>query len=219
MVTYLDRYDLFVFDLDGTLADTREDLADSLNETLRRLGRPPLNVATVTSYVGEGVQLLLQRALGSHGTPQDIDRAVAEFLAVYTAGCTRKTSLYCGVREALRGLAMKDLAVLTNKPFACTRKILAHLGVERLFRRIDGGDTAAARKPDPAGLRDLARSLGHLLSRTLLVGDSSTDILTARAAGAASAFVTYGFRPEAWKETPPDHKIPSLLALLGPISL
>ena len=241
MQTFLDRYDLFVFDLDGTVADTREDLAAAVNETLRRLGRKPIDVDTVTRFVGDGVRMLLERALGegeSGDAPGDapgdesgdesgrasggasggeIDRAVDVFLGIYGAGCTRRTSLYRGVRETLNGLGEKDLAVLTNKPLAFTRKILEHLAVDRYFSAIEGGDSAPARKPDPKGLIHIATSLGHSLQRTILVGDSSTDILTARAAGAASAFVGYGFRPDAWKETPPDYRLRSLLELLGSI--
>ena len=216
MPMFLDTYDLFVFDLDGTLADTRADLTESVNHALRALGSDPLSIEEVTRYVGNGARVLMERALGPTATAQRLEGALRDFLQHYTEHCTERTELYPGAREALRGLAGKDLVVLSNKPSLHSRKILSALGVDGLFARIEGGDSFPQKKPDPAGLLAVARDLGHPLERTLVVGDSEVDIQTARAAGARAAFVTYGFRPEAQREHAPDYVLRDLRELLGP---
>jgi phosphoglycolate phosphatase len=216
MPRFLDSYDLFVFDLDGTLADTRADLTESVNHALEAQGSAPLSMEEVTRYVGNGAKMLMQRALGATATARVLERALTDFLQHYTEHCTERTVLYPGTREALRGLAGKDLAVLSNKPSLHSRKILSALGVEDVFARIEGGDSFPQKKPDPAGLLAVARDLGHPLDRTLVVGDSEVDIQTARAAGARAAFVTYGFRPEALTANAPDYVLRDLRELLGP---
>mgnify|MGYP005832355843 CR=1 FL=1 len=220
MPRFADIYDLFVFDLDGTLADTREDLAESVNYALSRRGLPPLDVSTVTRYVGNGARVLVERALGPAASEETVELALRDFLSRYIERCTDRTVLYPGVRDTLERLRLgegKKLAVLTNKPLAATRKILDAFGISGLFDRIEGGDSVPARKPDPAGLEDIARSLSADLARTLVVGDSAVDVDTARAAGAASAFVGYGFGP-APAACPPDHRLERVEELLGPSS-
>ena len=214
MPHFLDSFDLFVFDLDGTLADTREDISDSVNHALEACGRPPVDVETVTRFVGDGARMLIERALGPGAPEASITSALEQFLAHYRDGCVRKTRLYPGVRETLEGLRGRDLAVLTNKPLFHSRKILARLGIEAFFRRIEGGDSVPAKKPDPSGLRLIAETLNRGLSRTLVVGDSSVDVRTAHAAGSRAAFVTYGFRPESRSEEPPDFILGSLSELV-----
>ena len=218
MTTFIDAYDLFVFDLDGTLADTRADLTESVNHALRTLGSAPLGLDVVTRYVGNGARSLMERVLGPTVTEGRVEHALGEFLQHYREHCVERTELYPGVREALQGLEGKDLVVLSNKPCFHSRKILSALGVDGLFARIEGGDSFPQKKPDPTGLLTLARELGHPLERTLVVGDSEVDIQTARAAGARAAFVTYGFRPEAIRQHPPDHVLRDLRELLGPAS-
>lgn len=219
MLRFVDLYELFVFDLDGTLADTREDLAESVNYALSRRGLPPLDVSTVTRCVGNGARVLVERALGAAVSEENVDLALGDFLTRYLERCTERTFLYPGVRETLERLRRgegKKLAVLTNKPLAATRKILDAFGISGLFDRIEGGDSVRARKPDPAGLEDIARNLSSLLARTLVVGDSAVDVETARAAGAASAFVGYGFGPPP-EGSPPDHRLERMEELLGPV--
>jgi phosphoglycolate phosphatase len=213
-MSFLDRFDLFVFDLDGTLADTREDLAASLNHALDFLGRPPLDLETVTSYVGNGARTLIERALGSDANPERIEAGLDSFVQDYREGCLRKTTLYPGTAATLEGLRSKHLAVLTNKPLYHSRKILAALGLEHYFLSIVGGDTLPSKKPDPAGLHTILQASGVAPERTLLIGDSAVDIETARAAGVTSAFVTYGFSPDAEREARPDHVLSSLRELL-----
>jgi phosphoglycolate phosphatase len=219
MPAYLERYDLFVFDLDGTLADTAADIAVSLNHALEHLGREPLTLEEVTRLVGNGARVLLRLALGAAGTDEGVERGLAAFLEHYRLQCVRQTRLYPGVRECLEGLAgapgRRDLAVLTNKPLDHSERILQALGVRGFFRRVLGGDNAPARKPHPGGLLLLMEDLGHRPGRTLLVGDSATDAETARAAGTAVALVPYGFQPQAWHEARPDPRIGSLVDLIG----
>src|SRR5262245_7690030 len=130
MPTFRDLYDLFVFDLDGTLADTRQDLATSLNHALSLLGLPPLSLEAVTRFVGDGARVLIERALGSRATGSAVERALEAFLDDYRETCVKTTSLYPGVRTTLESLKPKDLAVLTNKPLYPTRRILAAQGLE-----------------------------------------------------------------------------------------
>ncbi len=216
MPRFTDLYDLFVFDLDGTLADTRVDIARSVNYALSRQGLPPLEVPVVTRYVGNGARVLMERALGSRGAQADLESALRDFLAHYREHCLDSTTLYPGVLEALRGLRGegKWLAVLTNKPLDPTKRILEALGVLSFFHRIEGGDSAPARKPDPSGLLGIAGELGCDRSRTLVVGDSSVDVETARAAGAAAAVVVYGFGSLAPGQEP-DYRLERIEELLG----
>jgi phosphoglycolate phosphatase len=215
--TFTDRYDLFIFDLDGTLADTREDIAGSLNHALGRLGLPALGLETVTRLVGDGARVLLERALGPGAPGERVDAALREFLEHYAFACTRATRLYPGVREALETLRDrgKDLAVLTNKPILHSRRILSGLGIEGAFAMVLGGDTAPERKPDPRGLLSILEGIGRPRDRSLLIGDSLVDARTARAGGIEWAWFRGGFRPGAPVDPPPDHVLSSLLDLVG----
>ena len=219
MPRFIDLYDLFVFDLDGTLADTREDLRTSINRALSSLGLKPLSLEELTLYVGDGARVLVERALGPKKKSGAVERALETFLDDYRETCTQTTKLYPEVRAALAALRAqdrpKDLAVLTNKPMFHAQKILAAQGLEGFFRSVVGGDTTGGKKPNPAGLLRIAEDLGHPLEKTLLVGDSAIDVQTARAAGSKAAFVKYGFRPNDWREAMPDYVLSSLLELLG----
>ncbi len=210
-------YDLFIFDLDGTLAQTREDLAASVNFALERLRRPPHDLETVTRYIGNGARVLLERSIGPGSTPELIGEGLQIFLEHYEAHCLERTHLYGGVDEVTAALARsgKTLAVLTNKPTSMSVKILEGLGIAGRFARIDGGDRFPEKKPDPAGLREVMADLGALPARTLIVGDSAVDIATARAAGIASAGVLWGFKPEEFRLEPPDYLLGRMVDLLG----
>lgn len=220
MQTFPEAYDLFIFDLDGTIADTCEDLAESVNHALSMVGAARLDLSTVRSYVGDGARRLMERAVGGQGNEETISAALAAFLSHYRDACTQRTRLYPGAREGLEGLRARGklLTVLTNKPQYPTLRILESLGVAPLFARIEGGDAVPARKPDPAALLRCTQDLGVSRDRTLMVGDSGIDVRTARAAGVGVAFVPYGFRPETPNETPPDYVLSSLEDLLGPMS-
>ena len=183
-----------VFDLDGTLVDSRLDLAAAVNATRERLGLPPLAVAAVTAMVGEGARMLLRRALPASIAGDAFDAALALFVDLYFDRCLDATRAYPGIDELLAALAPRyPLAVLTNKPERHSIRILDGLGLLPRFASIVGGDTLAARKPDPVGLHHLARGWSTTADRLLLVGDSGIDAATAQAAGAGLALVAWGF--------------------------
>jgi phosphoglycolate phosphatase len=182
-----------IYDLDGTLIDSRADLADSVNTMLARLGLPRLEDRLVWSFIGEGAERLIRRSLGPH---QDrYPEAAPIWREEYQKRLLDKTRLYPGVRELLR--APPDLrAVITNKPGDFARQILAGLGVADAFRAVLGGDEAP-RKPDPAGVLSICSRLGVAADRALYVGDSKVDLATARAAGIPICAVSWGLGASA----------------------
>ena len=186
---------LIVFDLDGTLVDSRRDLAASINALLIACGAEPLPERTVGTMVGEGAQTLVARAFAAvrRDPPPD---ALDRFLAIYNAHLLDETRPYPGVIRVLQTLLERaSLAVLTNKPLAATRQILAGLDLTRYFPddRVIGGDGPFARKPDPSGLRHLIAQAAATPATTTLVGDSAIDWRTARNAAARACLVRYGF--------------------------
>ena len=185
---------LVVFDLDGTLIDSRRDLADSANALIVEHGGTPLPVGTIAGMVGEGAALLVRRALTAAGVTLDLQRDLPRFLELYDERLLAHTTVYDGTREMLDALAAHtSLAVLTNKPQHHTDAVLRGLDLARYFRWVIGGDTAHGRKPDPAGLRFLMSTAQVAVDDTVMVGDSRIDLLTARAAGVRIALVRYGF--------------------------
>jgi phosphoglycolate phosphatase len=182
-----------VFDLDGTLVDSRRDLATAVNRVRAERGLFPLSIEAVSGMVGEGARVLLERALGP-ANPADFEGAFASFLRHYDEVCTLDTPAYPGVPQMLEQLAKRfPLAVLTNKPERMTGKILDALSLARYFRLVVGGDTLHQRKPDPQTLWRIARQLEVAIRNVVLVGDSAVDAATAQAAGSQFALVTWGF--------------------------
>ena len=185
---------LIVFDLDGTLIDSRRDLADAANALIAEHGGAPLGVDTIAGMVGEGAALLVRRALATAGVKLDVERGLPRFLELYEERLLTHTTLYEGTRETLEALAGRAaLAVLTNKPQHHTDAILSGLDIGRYFQWVIGGDTAHGRKPDPAGLRYLLSAAAADVDGAVLVGDSAIDLKTARAAGVRVCLVRYGF--------------------------
>lgn len=186
---------LIVFDLDGTLIDSRVDLAESVNEMLATYGAEPLSVEAVTSMVGEGARVLVSRALRAAGCRPSAHEALDRFRAIYDRRLLNHTRPYEGVVELVRrAAAVASVAVLTNKPESPTRRILDTFDLTRaLGGGIVGGDSGFERKPDPAGLRHLIAETGSTAPRTLMVGDSNVDRDTAAAAGTAFCGARYGF--------------------------
>ncbi|HSN88949.1 MAG TPA: phosphoglycolate phosphatase [Thermoanaerobaculia bacterium] len=183
-----------VFDLDGTLIDSRRDIATAINRMRGELGLPPLALEQIVTMVGEGARLLVERALGSGFTPEEADRALARYLIHYDEVCLETTEPYPGVSEMLAALAKSyPLALLSNKGEALSRKILDGLGLTPLFREILGGDTLPTRKPDPSGLLLVAERLEVPAGKLLLVGDTWVDAETAKNAGCPFALVEWGF--------------------------
>jgi phosphoglycolate phosphatase len=188
-------YDLFIFDLDGTLIDSVGDIADSLNETLAEYGLPPYDDGRVAGFIGSGVRELIRRALPARMHPQ-LDEVVAKYRARYLQWPTRRTALYLGVKQTLEQLP-GDKAVATNKPGALARRILQELGVADRFVAILGEDDVGRTKPDPLIVDLLRGKVGATKRRTLYVGDSLVDADTADAAGVDLALVTYGYADAA----------------------
>jgi phosphoglycolate phosphatase len=185
---------LIVFDLDGTLVDSRRDLAESANQLLEQCGAAPLAEEAIGRMVGDGAATLVARVFAATRVPQPSD-ALSRFLQVYNSRLLRFTKPYAGIPELLADLrARSTLAVLTNKPLAATRTILDGLDLSSFFgARILGGDGPLPRKPSPEGLEHLMADAGVGPATTLFVGDSVIDWRTAHAAGAASCVARYGF--------------------------
>ena len=216
--------DLLIFDLDGTLIDSKLDLAHAVNATRAHMTMSPLEHERVYSYVGNGAPVLIRRALGDQATETEVQEALEFFLEYYRDHCLDYTTLYPGVKSALDRLraAGKRLAVLTNKPVRMSRAIVDGLGVGGHFFQVYGGNSFDFKKPNPIGVLTLMREAGVSAGQTLMVGDSSVDIQTAVNAGILSCGVTYGFQPETLGDPPPNRMVDRMeeLAewLLGPPS-
>ena len=199
-----------VFDLDGTLVDSRRDLAESANTVIAAAGGQPHSEAAIGRMVGDGAATLIARAFAAAGLPKP-DDALEQFLAVYDARLLRHTRCYDGVLPLLDALAPRvTLAVLTNKPLAATTEILDGLELAGYFgARVLGGDGPHPRKPEPFGLQALIADAGVPASRTLMVGDSVIDWRTAQAAGAVGCLARYGFGADGFPvaEIRPGHRV------------
>jgi len=187
------NYHLIVFDLDGTLIESRRDLADAANLLVDQYGGRRLEEAAVTGMVGEGADVLVRRVMAASGIGEAPSDALHRFLAIYHTVMLRHTVPYPGVAEMLDALDGRfEMSVLSNKPRESSRLILEALGLARHFRRIDGGDGPWPRKPDPAGLLAVVEEVSAA-GRAVLVGDSPIDLMTARAAGVRVCLARYGF--------------------------
>jgi phosphoglycolate phosphatase len=195
---------LLIFDLDGTLVDSKLDLALSVNAMLAEMKCARLPHEQIATYVGHGVSNLIRRALGDAATDESVERGLEFFLAHYRQHMLDNTVTYPGVREALEDLNGWRLAVLTNKPVRFSQEILSGLGVAQYFACIYGGNSFAQKKPDPIGVVKLMGDMNVSPRQTLIIGDSDTDVLTGRNAGIWTCGVTYGFGPDTFEETPAD---------------
>ena len=198
--------DLLIFDLDGTLIDSRLDLANAVNATRAHMGMEPLANERVYSYVGNGAPVLIRRALGEQATQAELQEGLEFFLEYYRDHDLDFTVLYPGVKEALERLlrAGKKMAVLTNKPVRMSRHIVDGLGVGPCFFRVYGGNSFEFKKPNPIGIETLMREAEVDRAGTLMVGDSYVDVQTARNAQVKCCGVTYGFQPESLADPAPD---------------
>jgi phosphoglycolate phosphatase len=197
---------LVIFDLDGTLIDSRLDLAHSVNAARAAMGRGPLAHELIFSYVGNGAPVLMQRAMGPEAGEEEVAAALKFFIAYYREHALDFTVLYPGVRETLGQLYAADmrLAVLTNKPAGITDVIMEGLELTPFMFRVYGGNSFAHKKPHPVGIDTLRAEAGMPPTSTWMVGDSGVDIQTARNAGVSACGVSYGFQPETLREFPPD---------------
>jgi phosphoglycolate phosphatase len=208
--------DLIIFDLDGTLIDSKLDLAHAVNATRGMRGLGPLDHEIIYSYVGNGAPVLIRRAIGPEASEEELQRALKFFLSYYQEHRLDYTVLYPGVQATLNALQSvgAKMAVLTNKPVRISKAILEGLGVGSHFFRVYGGNSFEQKKPHPIGVDTLLLETATDRSRALMVGDSAVDIQTARNASIASCGVTYGFQPETLVTHPPDYLIDRMEQLL-----
>jgi len=198
---------VLIFDLDGTLVDSKKDLAASVNHIRAQFNLPSLTEEQIAGLIGAGAQQLVRKALGSAITETELKPALQLFLSYYRAHMLDRTVLYPGVRETLDRLQDCRLAVLTNKPVHFSCSMLDGLGIYRYFSAVYGGNSFENKKPDPVGIfQILSDTRGHR-ERTWMIGDSSVDVLTGRNAGVITCGVTYGYAPETFKEAPPDFQV------------
>jgi phosphoglycolate phosphatase len=202
---------LVIFDLDGTLIDSRLDLVHSVNAALRHIGRPALPDDVIASYVGDGAPILIQRALGGEAVDDAIVRQGLQFfLSYYREHKLDHTTIYAGIKEALAVVQRtsngkpRKLAVLSNKPVGPSRAIVEALGLGPFFTQIYGGNSFATKKPDPEGARLLLEENGVHPEEAVIVGDSHVDVETGRSAGLWTVGVSYGFAPHTLRPALPD---------------
>jgi phosphoglycolate phosphatase len=216
----VERLKLLVFDLDGTLIDSAQDLCNSVNATLREFNCGPLPDPAIAGFVGNGAPMLMRRSLALAGNiaPERINedlfaKAYAFFLQHYREHKLDFTYAYEGVLDALKalhelhdapGAPKRTMAVLTNKPVRPARGICEGLGLADYFLHIYGGDSFSLKKPDPLGLRSLMDETGATPDETVMIGDSKVDVETARNAGAWSIGCAFGFGPQNLADSSPD---------------
>ena len=202
-----------VFDLDGTLIDSKLDLALSIDATLKHMGRASLPHELIYSYVGNGAAVLVRRALGDAVTDAEAEQGHRFFLAYYREHMLDNTVTYPGVREALEALGHHPMAVLTNKPVRFSEKILEGLRIASHFRYVYGGNSFETKKPDPEGMHTILRAFEIEPRQAMLVGDSDVDVRTARNAGVWACGVSYGLGLESMRAHPPDLMLDNLAEL------
>jgi phosphoglycolate phosphatase len=195
---------LLIFDLDGTLIDSKTDLVLGVNAMREQLGLVRLNPQVVLSYVGQGVTILIRRALGDSASDEEVTRARTIFLDHYRRHLLDNTVPYPGVRDAIEKLQGRMMAVLTNKDVELSRQILSGLGLSPYFSAIYGDRSFPQRKPDPVGVLELMREARTSSRQTMMIGDSDTDVLTGRNAGVWTCGVTYGFGAHTLEAISPD---------------
>jgi phosphoglycolate phosphatase len=210
---------LVIFDLDGTLIDSRLDLVHSVNAALRHIGRPALPDDVIASYVGDGAPILIQRALGGESVDEALIRKGLEFfLSYYREHKLDHTTVYPGIPQALAAIqnsakssangsandVPRKMAVLSNKPVNPSRAIIEALGLGQFFSQVYGGNSFASKKPDPEGALKLLEESGMRPEQAAIVGDSHVDVRTGRNAGLWTVGVNYGFAPHTLADEPPD---------------
>ncbi len=195
------KFRCLLFDLDGTLVDSRADITNSVNLTLAELNRPTLSDETIHQFIGEGVRLLLERALRATQSAElqtaEVEHALKIYQRQYHAHLLDQTKLYPEVAETLAGFSALPKALVTNKPFAFTRPLLDGVGLTEHFRVVFGGDSLPERKPSPLMLLEAARRCEVEPAQCLMIGDSWVDVEAGRNAGMKTVGYTGGFRGRA----------------------
>ncbi len=203
---------LLIFDLDGTLVDSRLDLAASINAMLHHYGKPELPCNVIAGYIGDGAPMLVRRALGDPDDERFVTEALNFFISFYREHKLDTTHVYDGVPEALAALRASGngagperlMAVLSNKPVRPSQQILEALGLAGFFFQVYGGNSFHTKKPDPEGLNTLLQEAGARPEEAVIIGDCDIDIITGRNAGVWTCGVTYGFAPHTLENAPPD---------------
>lgn len=185
------KYDLCIFDLDGTLVDTRADITTAVNKMLSHYGLETRSIGEVTGYVGDGVKHLVSRCIASHEI--NFDEALSLFNDAYASHLLDTTRPYPGVYEVLDRLQGTRKALLTNKPRSFTETIIDGLELTHYFESLVFGDTLSRRKPSPEVVEHILSETGVIRDRVIMVGDGKNDILTAKAAGINSVYASYGY--------------------------
>jgi phosphoglycolate phosphatase len=203
-----------IFDLDGTLIDSKLDLVNSVNAMLLAMHREEMPVETVAGYIGHGAPRLIASVLGTESTENERAAALNIFLEHYEKHSLDATRAYPGVEEALASLKRNPMAVLTNKPTAASLQILEGLGLAKYFQGIYGGDSFEKKKPDPSGAQFILRELGAAAEESAMVGDSDVDVQTARNAGMRAIAAKYGFGKYDREANPADQYIDRLTELV-----
>ena len=198
---------VLIFDLDGTLVDSKKDLTASVNHIRHQFDLPILTEHEIARFIGDGALMLIRRALGPKATEVNVQAGLQMFLSYYRSHMLDCTTLYPGVRETLDRLTDCKLAVLTNKPVHFSCAMLAGLGIYKHFAAVYGGNSFDHKKPDPVGIFQILADTKGSRERTWMIGDSSVDVLTGRNASIKTCGVTYGYATETFKDVPPDFLI------------
>ncbi len=208
-----DGVNVLIFDLDGTLIDSKLDLALAVNAMLEHSGRRAFVHDEIYKLVGNGAPTLVRRALGEGASDAEVEAALAYFLSYYREHMLDNTVLYPGVRECLEKLEHRSMAILTNKPVRFSVAIIEGLSISRYFRYIYGGNSFEKKKPDPVGVEKLLRDFKAEPRQAMVVGDSEVDVQTARNAGTWACGVTYGLGSDRLPQCNPDVLLDSLAEL------
>jgi len=198
---------VLIFDLDGTLVDSKKDLTASVNYIRTRFDLPVLTEEEIARFIGNGALMLIRRALDIKATEDNVQAGLQMFLSYYRAHMLDTTALYPGVRDTLDKLSDCKLAVLTNKPVHFSCAMLDGLGIYRHFAAVYGGNSFDHKKPDPVGIYQILSDTKGQREKTWMIGDSAVDVLTGRNAGVMTCGVTYGYATETFKDAPPDFLI------------
>jgi phosphoglycolate phosphatase len=207
---------VLIFDLDGTLVDSKKDLTASVNHVRSQFNLPDITETEVAGFIGDGALMLVRRAIGSAASDEDLQPALQLFLSYYRAHMLDQTTLYPRVRETLESLAEDcHLAVLTNKPIRFSSSMLEGLGIRQLFAAVYGGNSFDRKKPDPVGILQILADTDGQREKAWMIGDSAVDVLTGRNAGVTTCGVTWGYAVETFESAPPDFVIDQFEELTG----
>jgi phosphoglycolate phosphatase len=198
---------VLIFDLDGTLVDSKKDLTASVNHVRHKFDMHSLTEEEIARFIGNGAQTLIRRVLGAKATESNVQSGLQMFLSYYRTHMLDQTVLYPGVRETLTRLSDCRLAVLTNKPVHFSCAMLDGLGIYRCFAVVYGGNSFHQKKPDPVGIFQILSDTKGQREKAWMIGDSAVDVLTGRNAGVTTCGVTYGYATETFNASPPDYII------------